>query len=148
MTTPTEATPAPIEEGSLVKLTRDSAEGRGRAGDLVVVGDYISAEEATKGVAFYWGSSHGSGNINDVTMAATDVELVKTRAQMEGRTLPTREQILDMLGTSLLDDGEGFEVVETNKDSDNGTIECYGKTEEGLAFVFTVSVAKLHHADL
>lgn len=148
MTTPNESTPAPIEDGALVQLTRDSVEGRGRKGDLVVVGQYISAEEATEGVAFYWGSSHGTGNMNDVTMNATDVELVKTRAQMEGRTIPTRDQIVSMLGLALMDDGEGFEVVETNQDSANGAVECFGKTADGLAFVFTVNVTKLHQVDL
>lgn len=147
MTTP-EIAPTPIEAGSLVKLTRDSEAGRGRKGDLVVVGEYISAEEATEGVAFYWGSSHGTGNMNDVTMNATDVELVKTRAQMEGRTIPTRDQIVSMLGLALMDDGEGFEVVETNQDSASGAVECFGKTADGLAFVFTVNVTKLHEVDL
>jgi hypothetical protein len=39
-----------------------------------VVNDYISAEGARSGEAFYWGSTEDAGSRNNVTVRACDVE--------------------------------------------------------------------------
>lgn len=151
METNTEATITPIESGALARITHDSApqwqDCSYKSGKLIMIEDYVSAAIAEDGVAFYWASSHRTDNINDVTIDARHVELVKSRAQLEGRTIPTRAQILDALGTALLCDGEGFTVSEANKDTEHFTIECAGTTDDGLHFAFELTVPEPHETD-
>lgn len=141
---------APIEVGALARIIRDSGKDspvKYRAGSMVVIEDFVSAAVAENGQAFYWASTHMTGNINDVTPLAADVELVKTKAEMEGRTLPTREALLDLVALSMHNDALDFAVQQTNQDTAANTVECYGMTDDGLAFVFNVTVGPARPAD-
>jgi len=139
-----------IEYGSLAKITRDiPADDHNHAlhlGQLIEIEDYVSAEEADDGIPFYWASTHGTGNMNDVSVNADCVELVKTAAQMNARRIPTVTEIHDFLGSALLSNGEGFSVTETDRDGENG-VEIAGRTEDGLRFAATIRITSLYEAD-
>lgn len=140
----------PIEPGALAKITREvPAAGRRRAlhpGELIEIEDYVSAEDAEDGVPFYWASTHGTGNMNDVTVNADNVELVKTAEQMNARRIPTVTQLRNFLGSELLADGEGFQVTETDHDGENG-VEIAGRTDDGLRFAATIQITTIYEAD-
>lgn len=139
-----------IEYGALAKIIRDiPSDDFNHAlhtGQLIVIEDYVSAEESEDGIPFYWASSHGTGNMNDVSVYADAVELVKTSKQMNSRRIPTVSEIRDFLSSALLDDGEGFEVTETDRDGENG-VEIAGQTSDGLRFAATVQITSIYEAD-
>lgn len=139
-----------IEYGSLAKIIRDiPADDHNHAlheGQLIEIEDYVSAEEADDGIPFYWASTHGTGNQNDVSVNADCVELVKTAEQMQARRIPTVTEIRDFLSSALLDDGEGFSVTETDRDGENG-VEIAGQTDDGLRFAGTIRITSLFEAD-
>ena len=138
-----------LERGTLAKITHDSTkewEGKGyKAGRLIEIEEYIDANEAEDGIAFYWASSHGTGNVNDICVASEHVELVKTAEQMTARRIPTMEELRDFLGSELLGDGDTFEVTETDRDG-NG-VEIAGKTRDGLRFAATIQITSIYEAD-
>lgn len=138
-----------LENGALAKITHDSTdewEGKKyRAGTLIEIEEYIDAEEAEDGQAFYWASSHGTGNMNDITVDAAHVELAKTAEQMAARRIPTMEELRDFLGSALLDEGDTFEVTET--DRDGAGVEIAGKTHDGLRFAATIQITSIYEAD-
>lgn len=140
---------APIENGTLAKITHDSTgkwEGDSyKAGRLIEIEDYIDANEAEDGIAFYWASSHGTGNMNDVTVDARHVEVVRTADQMTARRIPTMEELRDFLGSALLDEGDTFEVTETDRDGPG--VEIAGKTHDGLRFAATIQITSIYEAD-
>lgn len=139
----------PIPAGSLAKITqdfRDDENSRSRKkGDLIEIEDYVSAEEAEYGVAFYWASSHGTGNMNDVCVEADHVELVKTPEEMNARRIPTMEELRAFLGSELLGDAPTFDVTET--DHDGNGVEIAGTTRDGLRFVATIQITSIYEAD-
>lgn len=138
-----------LERGTLAKITHDSTkewEGKGyKAGRLIEIEEYIDANEAEDGVAFYWASSHGTGNMNDICVAAEHVAVVKTAEQMNARRIPTMEELRDFLGSELLGDCATFEVTETDRDG-NG-VEIAGKTRDGLRFAATIQITSIYEAD-
>lgn len=139
-----------LESGTLAKITHDSTsewEGGGyKAGRLIEIEDFVSAEEAEDGIAFYWASSHGTGNMNDVCVSAEHVEVVKTANQMNARRIPTMEELRDFLGSALLDSGDTFEITETDRDGLGG-VEIAGKTHDGLRFAATIQITSIYEAD-
>lgn len=138
-----------LERGTLAKITHDSTkewDGKGyKAGRLIEIEEHIDANEAEDGVAFYWASSHGTGNMNDVCVAAEHVALVKTSEQMNARRIPTMEELRDFLGSELLGDSATFEVTET--DHDGNGVEIAGKTRDGLRFAATIQITSIYEAD-
>lgn len=134
-----------IENGALAKITGTSSTCHSKVGDLVVIEDYVSAAESDDGIAFYWASSHGTGNMNDLTPNAANVELVKTAEQMTARRIPTMEELRTFLGSALLGDGDTFEVTETDRDGSG--VEIAGKTRDGLRFAATIQITAIYEAD-
>lgn len=140
-----------FEEGTQLRLTRDVPIefNQTRAfskGTTFIVEEYVTAKESDDGKAFYWGNSR-PGNMNDICAPADAVELVKSKAQMEARTIPTRNQILELLSSAVMDSGNGFSINETNRDQANGMIECSGETDDGLTFAFHLTVTNLQETD-
>jgi hypothetical protein len=104
-----------------------------------VVEDYVPADVARDGVAFYWGSAGGGGN--NVCVVAADVEQVKTAEEMAMRTLPEAKDLLDFIASALLTDRDGIRIDEVERSG--GVIEAFGKTEEGLTFGFSFPVTEV-----
>lgn len=138
-----------LERGTLAKITHDSIgewEGKGyKAGRLIEIEEYIDANEAEDGVAFYWASSHGTGNMNDITVDARHVELSKTSEQMNARRIPTMEELRGFLGSELLGDSATFEVTETDRGGSG--VEIAGKTRDGLRFAATIQITSIYESD-
>lgn len=138
-----------LESGALAKITNDSTkewEGASyKAGRLIEIEDFVSAEEAEDGIAFYWASSHGTGNMNDICVAAEHLEVVKTAEQMSARRIPTMEELRDFLGSALLGNGDTFDITET--DRDGAGVEIAGKTRDGLRFAATIQITTIYEAD-
>lgn len=133
----------PIEAGALARIIRG-----GNTGREFIVEDYVSAEDSEDGIPFYWGSSHKTGNMNDVTVAATDVELVKSGADMAARTLPSAQQIAQHLGSEALGFGSGeFSFSEADYSAADGSLELYGRTADGLPMSVTVKVIRIVQVD-
>lgn len=147
----TDTSPTPLDRGTLVKLTRDvpadfSGDRVYTKGQTFTIEDYVSVEESEDGIPFYWGNTRAD-NINDICAPADAVELVKSKAQMDARIIPTRAQMMDMLGSAVMSDGNGFTVNESYKDSSSGVIECAGETDDGLTFAFNITVTTPHETD-
>lgn len=116
-------------------------------GFTFIVEDYVAAEEAEDGNAFYWGSTNEG--FNNVNFFATDVEQVKTAEEVAARPLPTPQQLAALLGSGIgsFDDDE-FELVAADYSDGEGLVEFDGLTAEGLPFSFTVQVTDVsgsHH---
>lgn len=146
----------PIKEGSLARTTaaviRDAGDKRERRypkGHEFIVEDYVSADDSEDGIPFYWGSTHKSGNMNDVVVEASCVELVKTEAAMSARTLPSAQAIAEHLGSEALGGfgGQGFSFNEADYGAGDGTLELYGSTDDGLAVGVTVKVIRIVQGD-
>lgn len=140
----------PIEPGALAKIIHDVPDAGYcralRAGELIVIEDYVPADEAEDGTAYYEASTHETGNSYDVTVNVEHVELVKTAAQMGARRIPTVTELRDFLGSELLGDGEGFQVTETDRNGENG-VEIAGRTDDGLRFAATIQITTIYEAD-
>ena len=140
----------PLEVGALARITRDIPTGGGeralREGQLIEIEDYVSAEEAENGTPFYWASTHGTGNINDVVVDADAVEQVKTAAQMNARRIPTVNELRHFLGFALLEEGDEIEITETSIDGESG-LEIAGSTHDGLRFAATIQITSIYEAD-
>lgn len=92
---------------------------------------------------FYYGNAQGG--MNNVEVPADLVEVVMSAGQMAARKLPTAEQIRQFLAWRLCDDGDDFEIHQTDRSGDE--VECYGRTREGLGFGFTVKPTGLWRTD-
>lgn len=151
---------APIAEGAMAVMTRDVQDlGRDFSGNYrtrhkgmqFIVEDYVPAEEAEDGVAFYYGSAEGG--INNIAVPADAVEQTMTPAEVRNRKLPS----LRALGAYLchLDQGDGFEFDEGDysgikddpQNPEQAQLELYGTTDEGLRFAMAVQIVALYEAD-
>lgn len=145
----------PIEEGALVRTTKEIIRGEGSdrkrrypKGHEFVVEDYVSASDSEDGIPFYWGSTHKSGNINDVVVEAQHVELVKTQASMSERTLPSAKAVAQYLAVEALGfGGEDFSFNDADYSAGDGTFELQGTTTDGLAMGVTVKVIRIVQTD-
>ena len=137
----------PIEEGALVRLTRNVHDLR--AETEFVISEYVEPRPENErdpgeiDEPIYYGNVNGG--INNVFAPADAVELVKTAAEMAARKVPTVQEIAQELGIT---DGwsDAFEIDEWIRSGDQ--IECYAKTNEGLTFGFTVKVTAAWETDL
>lgn len=137
-----------MEEGALARVvnaTNDLSDARITGirryppGFEFVVEDYVSAEVAKDGRAFYWGSVGEGGN--NVCVLAADVEQARTAEEMGMRQLPEAREILDFVVSGLLREEDGLKVDAT--DLDDGKIVGYGETAEGLEFGFVIPVTEV-----
>ena len=133
-----------IRSGSLARVTEDHSLGQGRVfkGATFEVEDYVPAEEAEDGIAFYWGSSHGG--MNNLCVRADKVELVKTAEEMDARRIPTADAIIRAL--DCMGDYDGFRIDEADA-PEGASREISGRTDDGLFFACTITVSNVHQAD-
>lgn len=139
-----------LEPGTLVETTRAVLKeydgiDTWPAGTQFTIEDYVAEKESEDGVPFYWGSRNGG--VYNIYAPADAVNMVKSAVEMNAPTIPTRAQIIDALGSALLCSGDGFSINETGKNPGYGTIECAGKTDEGLHFAFTIVLPEPHETD-
>lgn len=139
----------PIEVGALARVKEDTALGeyKLRAGREFIVEDYVNEVDSEDGVPFYWGSSFKTGNMNDVVVVADVVELVKSRAQMEARTLPDVKAVAEFLASEALSGNDKFDFSEADYGSQDGSLELLGRTDDGLPFVADIKVIRVVQVD-
>jgi hypothetical protein len=141
----------PIEVGALCRITQDITDDDGRpirAGKEFVVEDYVNEEDSEDGIPFYWGSSHKTGNMNDVVVRAEYVELVKSQADMAARELPSAKAVAQYLANESLGFGsDRFSFDEADYSAGDGSFEIYGRTSEGLPLGVTVKVIRIVQVD-
>lgn len=147
----TTETTHPIEVGALARITRDAVPGSGhtyKQGKEFVVEDYVAAADSDDGIPFYWGSSHQTGNMNDVVVLADAVELVKSGAAMAARALPPASAVAEHISSEALGFGtDEFRFDEADYSAGDGTFELYGRTSEGLPMAVTVKVIRIVEVD-
>lgn len=107
-----------------------------------VVEDYVSAEEAEDGVAFYYGS-HSDG-MNNVTVLEEHAELALSKSQMGQRQLPSKESLQQAFAFELLGSWDEYSISEADH-SEPGVIDLLGETEDGLPFSVKVYIGEVHH---
>ncbi|BDZ52836.1 hypothetical protein GCM10025867_50770 (plasmid) [Frondihabitans sucicola] len=153
MTTTTPASApviTPHPEGTLVRLIRDSDfAGEQRSKGLEIeVGEFISADLAEDGIAFYWGNSRGG--YNNANFLHEDVEVIRTAEQQSNRTLPSREDLLRALGGLIISsrDEDAFSISETGYDASLGAVEVVARTADGLDFTFNVFADNIREYEL
>jgi hypothetical protein len=137
-----------MEEGALARVvnpTNDLSDmritgiRRYMPGFEFVVEDYVPADVAKDGVAFYWGSAEGGGN--NVCVAAADVEQVKSAEEMGMRMLPEAKELLDFICSAMLGEGEGLTIEGMH--ADGREIAGFGTTDDGLDFAFEIPLAEI-----
>lgn len=132
----------PIPNGAMARLTRDitsHSDREYRKGQQFIVSDYIPAEEAEDGQAFYWGNINDG--MNNITAFADDVEQVMTAEQVNGRAVPSVQAILNSLMSC--NGGDGFDVHSADGNSADRTVTFEGRTDDGLPFGFTIKLTDL-----
>jgi len=138
----TSTTITPIPNGAMARLTRDITSHRDREyrkGQQFIVNDYVPAEEAEDGRAFYWGNINDG--MNNITVSAEDVEQVMTAEQVNGRRAPSVQAILNSLMSC--NGGDGFDVHTAQGNADDRTVTFEGRTDDGLPFGFTIKLIDL-----
>lgn len=137
-----------IQAGSKARLLVDEPDlttgQTRRKGFEFVVEDYVSAEQAEDGMAFYWGSS--GGGCNNVAVPACSVEVAMTAEAMAARKLPSKAEFAQEISGDLCGlDGDLVTTDETEVDANQ--VMVYGETHEGLRFAARVVVVEVEHAD-
>lgn len=122
----------PLPEGTVVR----SASGEWE------VEDYVTAEEAEDGVAFYYGSNDGGYNNVDCP-AAEVLEVIRTAEEQRNRKVPTPEEIARHL--DVLRDHDLFDCDET--EPDGTAVQCYGVTPDGLRVAVRLRVEAVDRVD-
>lgn len=128
----------PLEPGSLARTTvAFFEEGYAyRKGIEFEVEYYVTPEESGESHGYYVGLHEDS----NVEVREDHVELVKSRAEMNARTIPTPAEIAEHLASESLGGfGDPFELDEADYSAKDGTFEVYG-TKDGLRFAAVVKV--------
>jgi len=143
------STTHPIEAGALARIAKFTDEKDMptlREGLEFIIEDYVDENDSEDGIPFYWGSR--PGNMNDVVVRADAVEIVKTRAEMESRSIPTAAQIAEHIGGEALGFGNAeFRLGEADYSAMDGTLELFGRTSDGLAFSADIKVIRVTQVD-
>jgi len=138
----------PFEYGALVRTTVANHDNGYSYHDGMEfeVEDYVTAEEAESddGYGYYYGNNNGG--FNNVEVREDHVELVKSKDQMDARTIPTPAEIAEHLGSEALGFGDEIELDEADCSAKDGTFEIYG-TKDGLRFAATVKVLAVERTD-
>lgn len=145
-------TTTPMTEGTLARVTEthDGMGARTYYKDMTfMVDEYISAEEAEDGVAFYWGSSeYGYG---DVAVEAGKVEQVMSADEARARKVPSLAEVTQFLAGAAVSygDGDTFRVDGAEYfNKERGLFSVEGKADNGLRFVAQVQVQFVEEQDL
>lgn len=144
-------TTTPLTEGTLARITETHVglDNRNNYKDTTfVVDEFISAEEAEDGVAFYWGSSeYGYGN---VAVEATKVAQVMSADEARARKVPSLAEVTRFLAGAAVSygDGDTFRVDGAEYfDRERGVFSVEGKADNGLRFVAQVQVQFVEEQD-
>lgn len=138
-----------MDEGALARVvnpTNDLSDARITGirrympGFEFVVEDYVPADVAKDGQAFYWGSAEGGGN--NICVLAVDVEQVKSAEEMGVRQLPDAKQLLDFICSAMLGDGDGMTIE--GMTVDGREISGFGATDQGLDFEFSIPLTEVY----
>ena len=136
-----------IEYGALARTTHKHHEDgyNYHAGMTFTVEDYVTAEEAEAddGFGYYYGSNHGG--MNNVEVREDHVEEIKSREQMDARTIPTIDEVAAHIGSET--HGGDLGVHESDWGSGDGIINLYGTTEDGLGFAAVIKVLAVERTD-
>ena len=141
-----------FETGDLVRTTKETEDfghGMRSKGFEFEVEDYYDASDAEEGDDFQEPFVEGNynGGFNNVTIAAADLELVKSAAEMAARELPTPKELGEYIGGALHQGwSDGIRIDESDY-RQPGIVEAYGQTGEGLPFGFEVVVTKILYTD-
>lgn len=130
--------------GTAVRLTESTTDlssqrELGKGGEFEVE-DFVPAEEAEDGKAFYWLQR------SDGTSACVHpevIELIRTAEQQRARKLPEPKELLSLISNAMIS-GEG--IYETNVDGPN-TIEVYGRADNGLTYGFRLALTGIWKTD-
>ena len=120
-------------EGALARITEthDGLDNRTYYKDMTfTVDEFITAEEAEDGVAFYWGSSgYGFG---DVAVEASKVEQVMSADEAKAREVPSLAEVTEFLAGAAVSYGESdtFRVDGAEYfDKERGVFSVEGKAD-------------------
>jgi len=116
-----------------------------RAGMEFEIEEHATAEEADSDDGFGYYLGNRSGGFNNVEVREDHVELVKTRAQMQARELPSLSDVAEHLAKEA--HGGDLGVYESDWGSGEGIIYLYGETEEGVHFAAEVKVLSVQRTD-
>jgi hypothetical protein len=136
-----------IETGAMARTTQDFHEDgySYSKGTEFEVEEYATAEEADATHGYYMGNN--SGGFNNVEVREDHAELIKSRAEMRKRTIPTLAEVAEHIASESLGGWDGIEIDEADYSAKDGTFEVYGKSADGLRFTAVVQVLQVEHAD-
>lgn len=137
----------PIEPGSLARTTTAFFEDNYgyREGMEFEVEEYVTAKEAEASHGYYLGNIRGG--YSNVDVREDHVEIVKSAAVMNARTIPTPAELAEHLASESLGGfGDNLSLNEADYSDMDGTFEVYG-TKDGLGFVATVKVLHVGRTD-
>lgn len=134
-----------IESGAMARTTQDFHEDgySYRKGMEFEVEEYATAEEAEASHGYYMGSNNGGGY--NVEVREDHIELVRSRAEMQARTIPSVGDVAEHL--SMESHGGDLGIYESDFGGGEGIINLYGTTPEGLGFAATVQVLSVERTD-
>lgn len=115
-----------------------------RAGVEFEIEYHATAEEADESHGYYYGTTTNDSSID---VREDHVELVKSRAEMNARTIPTPAEIAEHLASESLGGfGDPFELDEADYSAKDGTFGVYG-SKDGLRFAAVVKVLHVERTD-
>jgi hypothetical protein len=136
-----------IEYGALARTTTECREGGYNyyAGMTFTIEDHVTAEEAEAddGFGYYYGSNNGG--MNNVEVREDHVEAIKSREEMDARTIPTIDEVAAHIGSEA--HGGDLGIHESDWGSGDGVINLYGTTEDGLGFAAVIKVLAVERTD-
>lgn len=145
----------PIEPGAMAVMVRDSVDlynGRGRRKGFEFEVEEFEADDGKHKddpgyiVGDYY-MGHTPGSYSDVCVPAQDVALLRSKADMENRELPSQADLVEWLADSLGDFKDDGSINEADPDKDLGEVQFSGTTPEGLPFGFSVKITDVWRTD-
>lgn len=114
-----------------------------RAGQKMVVEDYVPAEESEDGKAFYWLNHQNGYNNRNRWALESNLNLVASASEVSKRTVPTIEAIAKSI---KIDPWGGDFSWDSIEPCGEGRVGITGRTSDGLEFVTEVQVLYVERA--
>jgi hypothetical protein len=137
-----------IEQGAMARTTQAWNENGYNypEGIEFEVEEYATAEEAESEDGFGYYMGNRNGGFNNVEVREDHVALVRSAQEMAARQVPTLAEVAECIASEMMGFND-LNIDEADYSSQNGYLELYGKTDEGLRFAVAVKVLDVQETD-